>query len=173
MGVTINIITNLVAIYSFIYFHTWLMNMFCQTLPVFWHGFSGDWHTLMKGLIWWKVCFQLLCFLRKIILLKNYQSPAMLSALCLLFPSRPLFDLILPVLFVFFFSNTEKLGDRKLNVAEVTQSEIGQKQKLQTVLEAVHDLLRPHGWTIKWNVDCKDLLCFLSQLCRQGLYDNQ
>lgn len=52
--------------------------------------------------------------------------------------------------------NTEKLADRKLNVAEVTQSEIGQKQKLQTVLEAVHDLLRPHGWTIKWNVDCKD-----------------
>ncbi|XP_009277328.1 PREDICTED: beta-parvin isoform X3 [Aptenodytes forsteri] len=47
----------------------------------------------------------------------------------------------------------EKLADRKLNVAEVTQSEIGQKQKLQTVLEAVHDLLRPHGWTIKWNVD--------------------
>ncbi|XP_009331071.1 PREDICTED: beta-parvin isoform X2 [Pygoscelis adeliae] len=47
----------------------------------------------------------------------------------------------------------EKLADRKLNVAEVTQSEIGQKQKLQTVLEAVHDLLRPHGWTIKWNID--------------------
>ncbi|XP_030318895.1 beta-parvin isoform X2 [Calypte anna] len=47
----------------------------------------------------------------------------------------------------------EKLADRKLNVAEVTQSEIGQKQKLQTVLEAVHDLLRPHGWAIKWNVD--------------------
>lgn len=41
-------------------------------------------------------------------------------------------------------------------MAEVTQSEIGQKQKLQTVLEAVHDLLRPHGWTIKWNVDCED-----------------
>ncbi|KAJ6666377.1 hypothetical protein lerEdw1_000650 [Lerista edwardsae] len=51
----------------------------------------------------------------------------------------------------------EKLAGCKLNVAEVTQSEIGQKQKLQTVLEAVHDLLRPHGWTIKWNVDCKDL----------------
>lgn len=49
------------------------------------------------------------------------------------------------------------MADRKLNVAEVTQSEIGQKQKLQTVLEAVHDLLRPHGWTIKWNVDCKDI----------------
>jgi hypothetical protein len=47
----------------------------------------------------------------------------------------------------------EKLADRKLNVAEVTQSEIGQKQKLQTVLEAVHDLLRPHGWALRWNVD--------------------
>lgn len=58
---------------------------------------------------------------------------------------------------LFLSSNTEKLADRKLNVAEVTQSEIGQKQKLQTVLEAVHDLLRPHGWTIKWNVDCKDV----------------
>lgn len=48
---------------------------------------------------------------------------------------------------------TEKLSGRKLNVAEVTQSEIGQKQKLQTVLEAVNRLLRPHGWTIEWSVD--------------------
>uniref|UniRef100_A0A3Q3APH8 Parvin, beta n=1 Tax=Kryptolebias marmoratus TaxID=37003 RepID=A0A3Q3APH8_KRYMA len=47
----------------------------------------------------------------------------------------------------------EKLSGRKLNVAEVTQSEIGQKQKLQTVLEAVNRLLRPHGWTIEWSVD--------------------
>ncbi|XP_012519686.1 PREDICTED: beta-parvin-like, partial [Propithecus coquereli] len=47
----------------------------------------------------------------------------------------------------------EKLAGCKLNVAEVTQSEIGQKQKLQTVLEAVHDLLRPHGWALRWNVD--------------------
>ncbi|XP_028306988.1 beta-parvin isoform X1 [Gouania willdenowi] len=47
----------------------------------------------------------------------------------------------------------EKLSGRKLNIAEVTQSEIGQKQKLQTVLEAVNDLLRPHGWTIEWSVD--------------------
>lgn len=82
------------------------------------------------------------------------------SAQCfVLIPPRPCliwFCLcFLLFLFYFFFSNTEKLADRKLNVAEVTQSEIGQKQKLQTVLEAVHDLLRPHGWTIKWNVDCK------------------
>uniref|UniRef100_A0A8C6SZ81 Parvin, beta n=1 Tax=Neogobius melanostomus TaxID=47308 RepID=A0A8C6SZ81_9GOBI len=47
----------------------------------------------------------------------------------------------------------EKLSGRKLNVAEVTQSEIGQKQKLQTVLEAVNEQLRPHGWTIEWSVD--------------------
>ncbi|KAF3855088.1 hypothetical protein F7725_023143 [Dissostichus mawsoni] len=47
----------------------------------------------------------------------------------------------------------EKLSGRKLNVAEVTQSEIGQKQKLQTVLESVNEMLRPHGWTIEWSVD--------------------
>ncbi|XP_025738013.1 beta-parvin isoform X4 [Callorhinus ursinus] len=47
----------------------------------------------------------------------------------------------------------EKLAGCKLNVAEVTQSEIGQKQKLQTVLEAVHGLLRPHGWALQWTVD--------------------
>ncbi|XP_015449052.1 beta-parvin isoform X1 [Pteropus alecto] len=47
----------------------------------------------------------------------------------------------------------EKLAGCKLNVAEVTQSEIGQKQKLQTVLETVHDLLRPHGWALQWTVD--------------------
>uniref|UniRef100_A0A3P8VI85 Parvin, beta n=1 Tax=Cynoglossus semilaevis TaxID=244447 RepID=A0A3P8VI85_CYNSE len=47
----------------------------------------------------------------------------------------------------------EKLSGRKLNVAEVTQSEIGQKQKLQTVLEAVNETLRPHGWSIEWSVD--------------------
>ncbi|XP_038637157.1 beta-parvin isoform X2 [Scyliorhinus canicula] len=47
----------------------------------------------------------------------------------------------------------EKLANRKLNVAEVTQSEIGQKQKLQTVLESVNGLLRPQGWAIKWSVD--------------------
>ncbi|XP_072915260.1 beta-parvin isoform X3 [Hemitrygon akajei] len=47
----------------------------------------------------------------------------------------------------------EKLAGRKLNVAEVTQSEIGQKQKLQTVLESVNNLLRPQGWAIKWSVD--------------------
>ncbi|KAM8974551.1 beta-parvin [Pelodytes ibericus] len=47
----------------------------------------------------------------------------------------------------------EKLANCNLNVAEVTQSEIGQKQKLHTVLETVQDLLRPQGWPIKWSVD--------------------
>lgn len=55
---------------------------------------------------------------------------------------------------------TEKLSGRKLNVAEVTQSEIGQKQKLQTVLEAVNELLRPHGWSIEWSVDCEFYIDF-------------
>ncbi|KAM9293309.1 beta-parvin isoform X3 [Calonectris borealis] len=67
----------------------------------------------------------------------------------------------------------EKLADRKLNVAEVTQSEIGQKQKLQTVLEAVHDLLRPHGWTIKWNVDSihgKNLISILHLLVALAMH---
>lgn len=40
-------------------------------------------------------------------------------------------------------------------MAEVTQSEIGQKQKLQAVLEAVQDLLRPHGRALQWTVDCE------------------
>ncbi|XP_068257348.1 beta-parvin isoform X2 [Nyctibius grandis] len=67
----------------------------------------------------------------------------------------------------------EKLADRKLNVAEVTQSEIGQKQKLQTVLEAVHDLLRPHGWTIKWNIDSihgKNLISILHLLVALAMH---
>ncbi|CAI5773919.1 beta-parvin isoform X2 [Lacerta agilis] len=67
----------------------------------------------------------------------------------------------------------EKLAGRKLNVAEVTQSEIGQKQKLQTVLEAVHDLLRPHGWAIKWNVDSihgKNLVSILHLLVALAMH---
>uniref|UniRef100_A0A6I8NSX5 Parvin beta n=1 Tax=Ornithorhynchus anatinus TaxID=9258 RepID=A0A6I8NSX5_ORNAN len=47
----------------------------------------------------------------------------------------------------------EKLSGLKLSVAEVTQSEVGQKQKLQTVLEAMQGLLRPHGRPIRWTVD--------------------
>lgn len=50
---------------------------------------------------------------------------------------------------------SEKLSGYKLNVAEVTQSEIGQKQKLQTVLEAVNGVLRPLEWNTEWSVDCE------------------
>uniref|UniRef100_A0A3P9KH21 Calponin-homology (CH) domain-containing protein n=1 Tax=Oryzias latipes TaxID=8090 RepID=A0A3P9KH21_ORYLA len=41
----------------------------------------------------------------------------------------------------------------KLNVAEVTQSEIAQKQKLQTVLERINDSLKLSTRNIRWNVD--------------------
>ncbi|KAK7801510.1 hypothetical protein U0070_010554 [Myodes glareolus] len=67
----------------------------------------------------------------------------------------------------------EKLGHCKLNVAEVTQSEIGQKQKLQTVLEAVQDLLRPHGWPLRWNVDSihgKNLVSILHLLVSLAMH---
>uniref|UniRef100_A0A7N6AYT3 Calponin-homology (CH) domain-containing protein n=1 Tax=Anabas testudineus TaxID=64144 RepID=A0A7N6AYT3_ANATE len=67
----------------------------------------------------------------------------------------------------------EKLSGRKLNVAEVTQSEIGQKQKLQTVLEAVNELLRPHGWTIEWSVDSihsKNLVAILYLLVALAMH---
>uniref|UniRef100_A0A8C7Q0Q3 Calponin-homology (CH) domain-containing protein n=1 Tax=Oncorhynchus mykiss TaxID=8022 RepID=A0A8C7Q0Q3_ONCMY len=47
---------------------------------------------------------------------------------------------------------TEKLSGRKINVAEVTQSERGQKQMLQTVLESVNQLLRPHS-CLRPNID--------------------
>lgn len=49
----------------------------------------------------------------------------------------------------------EKLEGEKLNVAEVTQSEIAQKQKLQTVLERINDSLKLSTRSIRWNVDCK------------------
>ncbi|XP_047406354.1 beta-parvin [Sciurus carolinensis] len=67
----------------------------------------------------------------------------------------------------------EKLANRKLNVAEVTQSEIGQKQKLQTVLEAVFDLLRPHGWALRWSVDSihgKNLVAILHLLVALAMH---
>lgn len=52
---------------------------------------------------------------------------------------------------------SEKLESEKLNVAEVTQSEIAQKQKLQTVLEKINETLKLPPRNIKWNVDC--MLC--------------
>lgn len=53
-------------------------------------------------------------------------------------------------------SRSEKLEGEKLNVAEVTQSEIAQKQKLQTVLERINDSLKLSTRNIRWNVDCKN-----------------
>ncbi|KAK9972597.1 hypothetical protein ABG768_025890 [Culter alburnus] len=47
----------------------------------------------------------------------------------------------------------EKLEGEKLNVAEMTQCEIAQKQKLQTVLEKINDTLKVSSRNIKWNVD--------------------
>lgn len=49
-------------------------------------------------------------------------------------------------------------------MAEVTQSEIAQKQKLQTVLERINDSLKLSTRSIRWNVDCEGPLlgfCFL------------
>ncbi len=48
----------------------------------------------------------------------------------------------------------ENLEGEKLNVAEVTQCEIAQKQKLLTVLEKINDTLKVSSGNIKWNVDC-------------------
>lgn len=67
----------------------------------------------------------------------------------------------------------EKLADHKLNVAEVTQSETGQKQKLQTVLEAVQGLLQPHGWALRWTVDSihgKNLVAILHLLVALAIH---
>ncbi|XP_059537395.1 beta-parvin isoform X2 [Myotis daubentonii] len=67
----------------------------------------------------------------------------------------------------------ETLAGCKLNVAEVTQSEIGQKQKLQTVLEAVQELLRPHGWALPWTVDAihgKNLVAILHLLVSLAMH---
>uniref|UniRef100_A0A6Q2ZCS6 Calponin-homology (CH) domain-containing protein n=1 Tax=Esox lucius TaxID=8010 RepID=A0A6Q2ZCS6_ESOLU len=47
----------------------------------------------------------------------------------------------------------EKLEGERLNVAEVTQSEIAQKQKLQTVLEKINDTLKVSTRNIKWTID--------------------
>ncbi|GCB73682.1 hypothetical protein scyTo_0002763 [Scyliorhinus torazame] len=47
----------------------------------------------------------------------------------------------------------EKLEGEKLNVAEVTQSEIAQKQKLQTVLEKINETLKLPPRNIKWTID--------------------
>uniref|UniRef100_A0A3B3RY36 Parvin beta n=1 Tax=Paramormyrops kingsleyae TaxID=1676925 RepID=A0A3B3RY36_9TELE len=67
----------------------------------------------------------------------------------------------------------EKLSRWMLNMAEVTQSEIGQKQKLKMVLGAVNQLLRPHGWDIDWSVDSvhsKNLVAIVSLLVALAMH---
>ncbi|XP_075066366.1 beta-parvin isoform X1 [Mixophyes fleayi] len=67
----------------------------------------------------------------------------------------------------------EELGNRKLNVAEVTQSEIGQKQKLQTILDDIQEFLRPQGWAIRWNIDAihgKNLVAILHLLVALAMH---
>lgn len=67
----------------------------------------------------------------------------------------------------------EKLEGEKLNVAEVTQSEIAQKQKLQTVLERINDSLKLSTRNIRWNVDCENLpllLLFISLVAWWATY---
>ncbi|XP_065743057.1 beta-parvin isoform X2 [Phocoena phocoena] len=67
----------------------------------------------------------------------------------------------------------EKLAGCKLNVAEVTQSEIAQKQKLQTALQAVQELLRPHGRALQWTVDTihgKNLVAILHLLVALAMH---
>ena len=58
----------------------------------------------------------------------------------------------------------EKLEGEKLNVAEVTQSEIAQKQKLQTVLEKINDTLKLASRNIKWTIDCERAFTFTPDL---------
>ncbi|XP_074853460.1 alpha-parvin isoform X4 [Carettochelys insculpta] len=67
----------------------------------------------------------------------------------------------------------EKLECEKLNVAEVTQSEIAQKQKLQTVLEKINETLKLPPRNIKWNVDnvhAKSLVAILRLLVALSQY---
>ncbi|KAI1232801.1 hypothetical protein IHE44_0006643 [Lamprotornis superbus] len=67
----------------------------------------------------------------------------------------------------------EKLESEKLNVAEVTQSEIAQKQKLQTVLEKINETLKLPPRNIKWNVDsvhAKSLVAILHLLVALSQY---
>ncbi|XP_048711558.1 alpha-parvin isoform X1 [Caretta caretta] len=67
----------------------------------------------------------------------------------------------------------EKLESEKLNVAEVTQSEIAQKQKLQTVLEKINETLKLPPRSIKWTVDsvhAKSLVAILRLLVALSQY---
>uniref|UniRef100_A0A673G176 Alpha-parvin n=1 Tax=Sinocyclocheilus rhinocerous TaxID=307959 RepID=A0A673G176_9TELE len=67
----------------------------------------------------------------------------------------------------------ENLEGEKLNVAEVTQCEIAQKQKLQTVLEKINDTLKISSRNTKWNVDsvhAKNIVAILHLLVALSQY---
>ena len=63
-----------------------------------------------------------------------------------------------------FFTCTEKLIGEKLEATEVSQSEIGQKQKLRVVLDKINRILNlPPQWShAKWSVDSKLLPSIMS-----------
>lgn len=84
-----------------------------------------------------------------------------MECLCVLHGADNFFSSILSSI------TSEKLESEKLNVAEVTQSEIAQKQKLQTVLEKINETLKLPPRSIKWNVDCKFCVCCTVLICWQ------
>ena len=51
--------------------------------------------------------------------------------------------------------STEKLADIRVQVPEVTQSEQGQKQKLQIILSVLNRLLQLQWNQVRWSVDSK------------------
>ena len=57
------------------------------------------------------------------------------------------------------YCHAEKLASVRVEAPEVTQSEVGQKQKLRVVLDMVSKILQlPPSWNQhKWNVDSKCL----------------
>ena len=62
---------------------------------------------------------------------------------------------------------TEKLIGEKLEATEVSQSEIGQKQKLRVVLDKINRILNlpPHWSHAKWSVDSKSLPSIIITIC--------
>ncbi|XP_016339488.1 alpha-parvin-like [Sinocyclocheilus anshuiensis] len=67
----------------------------------------------------------------------------------------------------------ENLEGEKLNVAEVTQCKVAQKQKLQTVLEKINDTLKISSRNTKWNVDsvhAKNIVAILHLLVALSQY---
>jgi hypothetical protein len=65
---------------------------------------------------------------------------------------------------------TEKLEGIKIEVPEVTQTEVGQKQKLHVILEEINHIL-PNAWNNqKWTVDGKVHVNYYVYVCRLLVY---